>query len=488
MSRYPEPSQQQPMPVKKEVKSEECYEFLQKVKVEETPGLEHGCKTEILAFQTFIVKEEKWSPVRIKEEEESNIREYGHSDFCPDSQKVEERPELEPDWTTDMPTSPQMTCKEETYCTVEIKEEMKEETYCTVEIKEELKEVDGREDLSFTIQEEKPGIEYDCNAEMYTSPQLTCKEEIKADTYVPEEIKEEEIEEENVREYGHGSSPIREAQGDTEETRNQESHPTLDHYVTAQCSVTSSQQFHQRSDPVQKKHECSQCLKTFAGPSPLAYHQRIHTGEKPHRCTTCGKSFRSRLQLAIHQVTHTGERPHRCAECGKAFGQVSHLKAHQMIHTGERPHQCPECGKAFRQMSDLKKHLRFHTGEKPHRCSQCGRAFTQISCLRTHQRTHAGVKPHRCPECGKTFCEISGLKKHQIVHTEEKPYSCALCGKSFRRNADLKTHQLVHSNDKPHMCSLCGKEFSQRVNLTRHQLQIHQRSNTGDKTRRKCSQ
>ncbi|XP_048103602.1 gelsolin-related protein of 125 kDa-like isoform X2 [Alosa alosa] len=208
MSRYPEPSQQQPMPVKK-VKSEECYEFLQKVKVEETPGLEHGCKTEILAFQTFIVKEEKWSPVRIKEEEEeSNLREYGHSDFSPDSQKVEERPELEPDWTTDMPTSPQLTCKEETYCTVEIKEEMKEETYCTIEIKEEMKEEDCHEDVSFTIQEEKPGIEYDCNAKMYTSPQLTCKEEIKADAYVPEEIKEEEIEEENVREYGHGSSPI----------------------------------------------------------------------------------------------------------------------------------------------------------------------------------------------------------------------------------------------------------------------------------------
>ncbi|XP_041960256.1 uncharacterized protein LOC121718901 isoform X2 [Alosa sapidissima] len=210
MSRYPEPSQQQPMPVKK-VKSEECYEFLQKVKVEETPGLEHGCKTEILAFQTFIVKEEKWSPVRIKEEEEeeeSNLREYGHSDVSPDSQKVEERPELEPDWTTDMPTSPQLTCKEETYCTVEIKEEMKEETYCTIEMKEEMKEEDCHEDVSFTIQEEKPGIEYDCNAEMYTSPQLTCKEEIKADAYVPEEIKEEEIEEENVREYGHGSSPI----------------------------------------------------------------------------------------------------------------------------------------------------------------------------------------------------------------------------------------------------------------------------------------
>ncbi|XP_062402586.1 uncharacterized protein LOC134093504 [Sardina pilchardus] len=171
MSRSPEPPQQQPMPAKKEIKAEECYEFLQKVEVEETAGLEHGGKTEILTFQTFIVKEEKLSPVRVKEEEEeSNLWEYGHCNSSPSGHEVEERPELEHEWTTEMATSAQLTCEEETYCAAEIKEEIKEE--------------DCHEDMSITIQEEKPGIELDWNTTTApdTSPQLSCGEENEEDT------------------------------------------------------------------------------------------------------------------------------------------------------------------------------------------------------------------------------------------------------------------------------------------------------------------
>src|SRR4029434_9490345 len=73
------------MSVKEEVKEEEFDDFLQKYlsaipKVEEKPGLEPDCKTEIYTSPTLTHKEEEYSPVEIKQEETSDLREYGHND------------------------------------------------------------------------------------------------------------------------------------------------------------------------------------------------------------------------------------------------------------------------------------------------------------------------------------------------------------------------------------------------------------------------
>ena len=80
MSGFTEPSQPL-MSVKKEIKEEEFDDFLQEYlskiqTVEEKPGLEYECKTEMYTSPTM--KEENNSPMENTDEEEFDLSEYGH--------------------------------------------------------------------------------------------------------------------------------------------------------------------------------------------------------------------------------------------------------------------------------------------------------------------------------------------------------------------------------------------------------------------------
>ena len=85
MSGLTEPSQLL-MSVKKEIKEDEEFDdFLQQYlfaiqTVEEKPGLEHDCKTETERSPTLACKEEKSSLMEIKEEDESDLRDYDRND------------------------------------------------------------------------------------------------------------------------------------------------------------------------------------------------------------------------------------------------------------------------------------------------------------------------------------------------------------------------------------------------------------------------
>src|SRR4029434_4474956 len=73
------------MSVKEETEEEEFDDFLQEYlsaiqKVEEKPGLEHDCKTESERSPTLACKEEKSSLMEIKEEDESDLRDYDRND------------------------------------------------------------------------------------------------------------------------------------------------------------------------------------------------------------------------------------------------------------------------------------------------------------------------------------------------------------------------------------------------------------------------
>ena len=89
MSGFTEHSQL-PTSVKKEIKEEELDAFLQEYPstfqtVEEKPGLEYECKTEMYTSPTMAMKEEKYSPMEIKDEEEFDSKEYGDFDSSPTS-------------------------------------------------------------------------------------------------------------------------------------------------------------------------------------------------------------------------------------------------------------------------------------------------------------------------------------------------------------------------------------------------------------------
>ena len=76
--------------MKKEIKEEEFDDFLQEYlstfkTVEEKPGLDYECKTEMYTSTIRTLKEENYSPMAIKDEEEMDSREYGDFDSTPTS-------------------------------------------------------------------------------------------------------------------------------------------------------------------------------------------------------------------------------------------------------------------------------------------------------------------------------------------------------------------------------------------------------------------
>src|SRR4029434_8984331 len=81
---------QLPTSVKKEIKEEEFDDFLQEYlstckTVEEKHRMDCQCKTELNTSAIMILKEEKYSPMEIKVEEEFDLRKYDDFDFSPTS-------------------------------------------------------------------------------------------------------------------------------------------------------------------------------------------------------------------------------------------------------------------------------------------------------------------------------------------------------------------------------------------------------------------
>ena len=89
MSGFTEPTQL-PTSVKQEIKEEECDDFLQEYlstckTVEEKPVMDCECKTEMNTSPIMTLKEEKYSPMEIKVEEEFDLRKYDDFDSSPTS-------------------------------------------------------------------------------------------------------------------------------------------------------------------------------------------------------------------------------------------------------------------------------------------------------------------------------------------------------------------------------------------------------------------
>ena len=109
--------------MKPEIKEEEFDDFLQEYlsanqTVEENPGMECEIKAEMYTSPTMTLKEEKYSPMEIKDEEEFDdfLQEYLYT--C---KTVEEKPGMDFEIKTEIYTSP--TMKEEKYSPMEITDE-----------------------------------------------------------------------------------------------------------------------------------------------------------------------------------------------------------------------------------------------------------------------------------------------------------------------------------------------------------------------------
>ena len=72
----------------------------------------------------------------------------------------------------------------------------------------------------------------------------------------------------------------------------------------------------------EKKHNCSQCEKSFKKKYHLEKHQLTHSGIiKSFKCNQCEKSYTSKQNLEQHcKLTHTEKKPlYKCDLCEKRF-------------------------------------------------------------------------------------------------------------------------------------------------------------------------
>ncbi|XP_067321175.1 zinc finger protein 62 homolog [Anolis sagrei] len=297
------------------------------------------------------------------------------------------------------------------------------------------------------------------------------------------------------------------------------------------------------SDDPLKRHMCLECGRKFDRPSRLKKHQFIHTGERPYQCTDCGEKFLWSSSLDVHRKKfHKQNKMSNkgkscvCSECGRTFSGPTYLAQHQQVHLRQKPDQdvdpgdggssldlhstkahdgkkpvppfskvshkgkksfaCNICGKKFTQASNISKHQRLHTGEQPHQCTDCGERFMWSSSLNAHRRnihdqTKVSAKKSKsceCPECGRTFSGPTYLAQHQQVHLRQKPdqdvdpgdggsslnsTTCPTCGKNFNQASDLRKHQRIHTGEKPYQCTDCGEQFMWNRSLGLHRKNFH---------------
>lgn len=168
----------------------------------------------------------------------------------------------------------------------------------------------------------------------------------------------------------------------------------------------------------------------------------------------------------------SGVKKHQCTECGKSFDKAYRLNRHTKIHTNEKAFKCEICGKSFIQGDYMRIHMKTH--EKPSElCSICGQTFKQKRCLDIHMLTHKDEWPFVCKICDSKHRQKSDLQKHVRSHTDERPYICEVCGKGFKRSTTLTDHKRLHTEERPFECKYCGRCFNQSGNMESHVKSVH---------------
>ncbi|XP_017081419.1 zinc finger protein weckle [Drosophila eugracilis] len=232
-----------------------------------------------------------------------------------------------------------------------------------------------------------------------------------------------------------------------------------------------------------KKHQCSECLRTYATARTLQRHLRQDHGQiepcsDQLQCPDCPKKFSLRYNMERHIKCHVPlpkRKQYSCNSCDKKFATSASAQQHeQYMHLDERPRPviCEQCGVGVHSMSALKEHVLKHTDYAPFECEVCKKCFKSANRLKHHKETH---DPHKyiCPECGMQLNSRTTLNRHRLVHTDQMQHKCDYCGREFKRAKALKNHLILHTGLKPYSCDFCDRTFANGSNCRTHKKKSH---------------
>ncbi|XP_033751787.1 uncharacterized protein LOC117335721 [Pecten maximus] len=107
-----------------------------------------------------------------------------------------------------------------------------------------------------------------------------------------------------------------------------------------------------------KPFTCDICGKECFTKFQLKDHKLIHREQTPFICEKCGQGFKSRTCLNSHVFhRHNSIRKHDCTDCEKSFKTKTQLMVHHRIHTGEKPFHCPDCDYKSTTRGNMRLHL-----------------------------------------------------------------------------------------------------------------------------------
>lgn len=235
--------------------------------------------------------------------------------------------------------------------------------------------------------------------------------------------------------------------------------------------------------------ECDKCGDILDTKHRLQSHVKSHARGRKHQCTNCEKTFCNISSLRKHcSVLHRNHNPFKekrfqCDQCPKRYLTDFLLGQHKLSHANLKNQKCPECSFATNAPYDLKNHIkRVHNASKDFVCEVpgCSKGFKRRCDRENHRKSvHTPVKIYvKCPTCDVIVLE-KGLQSHMINrHSERalnKPFVCRLCGKAERYEKNLLRHyEAVHEpvdRGVTYTCNECSKTFYRRRELTAHSFE-----------------
>lgn len=155
--------------------------------------------------------------------------------------------------------------------------------------------------------------------------------------------------------------------------------------------------------------------------------KKPQTPERLFECHKCKDMFKIRKYLSRHMKEHSDATPNRCNVCGMYF---SNVQFNRHLCKGESV-QCEYCPEIFRSTLNLLKHVELHKDNiilNP--CNlqaTCSKVMPMKYLLECHASEHSHLATFVC-ECGNAYQNMDNLKAHKLyVHSSKRKLMSHIC-------------------------------------------------------------